>query len=57
MLLTPIKPAPQPHAPQTDARRITSAALLAGHRKVQIEHEGHVYTLHLTRQGKLLLTK
>jgi hemin uptake protein HemP len=39
------------------SRCLTSAALLGGARKVQIEHEGAVYTLHLTRQGKLLLTK
>jgi hemin uptake protein HemP len=34
-----------------------SADLLRGARKLMIEHEGEVYTLHLTRQNKLLLTK
>lgn len=36
---------------------IRSDALLRGGRRVLIEHDGAVYTLHLTRQNKLLLTK
>ncbi|MFN3615420.1 MAG: hemin uptake protein HemP [Rubrimonas sp.] len=35
----------------------SSADLLRGARKLMIDHEGEVYTLHLTRQNKLLLTK
>ena len=56
MFVTNIKP--DPKQDQNPAPRcLTSAALLGGARKVQIEHDGSVYTLHLTRQGKLLLTK
>ena len=57
MLLTPIKPAQETRQPLPAPRRIPSTALLAGQRTVQIEHDGQLYTLHLTRQGKLLLTK
>jgi len=38
-------------------RRITSASLLSGHRKMHIEHDGAVYSLSLTRYGNLVLTK
>ena len=41
----------------TDTPHKTSHEILGGHRKVQIEHAGSVYTLQVTRQGKLLLTK
>ena len=37
--------------------RTTSAELLRGARRLLIEHDGETYTLHLTRQNKLLLTK
>ena len=37
--------------------RIASAELLRGARRLLIEHDGEIYTLHLTRQNKLLLTK
>jgi len=46
---------PPPEA--TVPRVLTSTALLQGARKVLIAHDGDVYTLQLTRQGKLLLTK
>lgn len=36
---------------------VTAQTLLRGGRKLLIEHEGEVYTLQLTRQNKLLLTK
>ena len=36
---------------------LTSAALLQGHAVVHIEHNGSVYRLQATRQGKLILTK
>lgn len=48
--------APQPQE-ATAPRVLTSAALLQGARKVLIAHDGDLYTLQLTRQGKLLLTK
>ena len=36
---------------------LTSAALLQGKDVVHIEHNGAVYRLQATRQGKLILTK
>lgn len=57
---TPSSPAaPQDGADAEDRARtpIPSRALLGGRRRVLIEHEGEVYTLQVTRQGKLLLTK
>ncbi len=45
------------HSPRDPAPRIDSAVLLGGGRKLLIEHDGEVYTLQLTRQNKLLLTK
>lgn len=44
-------------APAEAPRFTSSAALLRGARRLMIEHGGEVYTLHLTRQNKLLLTK
>ncbi len=48
-------------APQTDVQSqiplIESRALMSGGRKLLIDHEGEIYTLQVTRQGKLLLTK
>jgi hemin uptake protein HemP len=41
-----------PDAPRYDARR-----LLSGAREAQLILDGKAYTLRLTRQGKLLLTK
>ncbi|MCB1907809.1 MAG: hemin uptake protein HemP [Rhodocyclaceae bacterium] len=38
-------------------RVLASEALLAGHRKLVIEHRGERYCLRETRQGKLILTK
>lgn len=37
--------------------RLSSHELLKGVKRVIIDHEGTEYTLHLTRQNKLLLTK
>jgi hemin uptake protein HemP len=39
------------------AERVSSVALLRGGRKLFIEHGGETYTLQVTRQNKLLLTK
>lgn len=36
---------------------IPSEAVLRGRSTVEIEHNGHVYRLQTTRQGKLILTK
>ena len=44
---------PPPDAP----RRLSSQSLLLGARELHIEHNGERYTLRLTSQGKLILTK
>ncbi|GAB3761315.1 hypothetical protein GCM10028796_11360 [Ramlibacter monticola] len=36
---------------------LTSAQLLRGQRLVEIAHNGEIYRLQATRQGKLILTK
>lgn len=38
-------------------RRVTSVQLLGNEREMEIEHEGSVYRLRLTKAGKLILTK
>lgn len=38
-------------------RRVSSMDLLREGRLLEIEHRGQIYTLRLTRQDKLLLTK
>jgi hemin uptake protein HemP len=38
-------------------RRIQSQDVMRGHNAVAIEHNGSVYRLQTTRQGKLILTK
>lgn len=40
-----------------DAPPLDSAALLQGGKAVTIRHNGEVYRLQATRQGKLILTK
>lgn len=47
--------APQPEARQPFA--ISSEALLRGQPSVTIAHQGMLYRLKTTRQGKLILTK
>ncbi len=37
--------------------RIQSHEVMRGHNAVAIEHNGNVYRLQTTRQGKLILTK
>jgi hemin uptake protein HemP len=44
------RPAPTPQV-------VESREILAGARKIQIRHGDDLYTLQVTRQGKLLLTK
>ena len=36
---------------------LSSDQLFGGERTIAIAHEGMIYTLRITRQGKLLLTK
>ena len=54
------RPAPE-HAADTARpalpRLLDSAALLAGEKSVDIHHQGAIYRLQATRQGKLILTK
>lgn len=51
-------PAPGDTAPREDATvSLTSDSLLRGQKAVTISHNGSVYRLQATRQGKLILTK
>ena len=43
--------------PQAPAGVVPSERILQGQRSVAIEHNGSVYRLQATRQGKLILTK
>ena len=38
-------------------RQLASSELLGGGNELHIEHNGEIYTLRQTRQGKLILTK
>ena len=50
----PARPTPiKPHGPQT----LDSRELLGDQAMVLIEHQGEIYRLQTTRQGKLILTK
>ena len=39
------------------AKTVPSAHLFDGSREIAIAHEGAIYRLRITRQGKLILTK
>ncbi|MCG3175206.1 MAG: hypothetical protein MOGMAGMI_00128 [Candidatus Omnitrophica bacterium] len=43
--------------PASHVKTWESAVLFEGGRMVQISHEGHLYRLLITRQGKLILNK
>jgi len=47
-------PRPRQHA---DIRTLDSAALFAGRTEIVIDHDGALYRLKITRQGKLILNK
>ncbi|MEK0084635.1 hemin uptake protein HemP [Benzoatithermus flavus] len=53
--------ADEPQAPSTgqdDARQpVSSRELLGGRRELQIVHNGSIYRLRVTGNGKLILTK
>jgi hypothetical protein len=51
------KPASQPSEPAAALAAIRSEQLLQGRKQVEIIHNGAVYRLQATRQGKLILTK
>lgn len=43
--------------PSASPRRIASSHLLGADNEVEIEHDGQIYRLRKTAQGKLILTK
>lgn len=49
--------APESPASGQDAPRVSSADLFRGQRTVEIDHGEQRYTLRLTRDNKLILTK
>ena len=54
----PPQPSPaEPHLPRSQRRRISTADLMQGARQVIIVHDGEEYVLHITKTGKLILTK
>lgn len=48
---------PQPPAPVDAADAVDSRNLLRGARELRIRHEGQIYTLRVTRNGRLILNK
>jgi len=50
------KPRKRP-SPEAAPRMIRSSDLLQGERQIVIEHEGELYRLQLTRNGRLILQK
>ncbi|TWT61982.1 hemin uptake protein HemP [Rubinisphaera italica] len=48
---------PQNNASSTENDRISFSELSRGKREVLLEHEGQLYRLRLTRNGKLILNK
>ena len=47
----PLRPSPLP------VRTVDSASLFRGDHEIGIEHQGALYRLKITRQGKLILNK
>ena len=43
--------------PVREARVVTSESLFRGSHEIGIDHEGSMYRLKITRQGKLILNK
>lgn len=50
-------PAQRRPLPDAQPSRLRAEALLGQRREIEIEHNGEVYRLRLTRAGKLILTK
>ena len=46
-----------PAASQPPVRVVTSQSLFQGNHEIGIEHNGSLYRLKITRQGKLILNK
>lgn len=57
LTLRPARPQRPEAIPEGPPRRVDSETLLQGARRLIIAHGSDVYTLRLTRQNKLLLTK
>jgi hemin uptake protein HemP len=56
----PVHPPPSDYPPPVEPGRpavLSSRDLLQGSREVWIDHEGQLYRLRVTSQGKLYLTK
>jgi hemin uptake protein HemP len=53
----PVDPVPPPQPQDKVPAVLASSDLLQGGRTVEIRHNGELYRLQATRQGKLLLTK
>lgn len=51
------KHAPLPSEPAAQQRIVESADLFRGTNEIMIKHDGLVYRLKITRQGKLILNK
>jgi hemin uptake protein HemP len=47
----------RPGGSHAAAATVPSHVLFAGQRRLLIEHAGEIYTLQITKQNKLLLTK
>ncbi|KAA0700678.1 hemin uptake protein HemP [Neorhizobium sp. P12A] len=51
----PLQPMPPPVVQQV--RTVESAEIFRGQSEIMIRHEGAVYRMKITRQGKLILNK
>lgn len=54
---SPAAAAPEPTSASRTGPVLSSQSVLQGRSQVAIEHNGAVYRLQTTRQGKLILTK
>ena len=57
MLMLPADKMEHKAVSATARRQLASRDLLGGGNELRIEHNGEIYTLRQTRQGKLILTK
>lgn len=57
ILMSPSDKADYKNVSAVVRRQLASRDLLGGGNELQIEHNGEIYTLRQTRQGKLILTK
>ena len=53
----PPQPRPTPPDSASEEQVVDSRDLLRGKRELQISHEGEVYRLRVTRNGRLILNK